>query len=64
MPIVLEMQDPMQPTGIADEVAWHVYIHTEDDSQWRAKCTTLDEAVELADGYRKRYYVTIASHPR
>lgn len=64
MPIVLAMEDPPAPTGFSEEVAWHVYISNDVYSQWRAKCTTFDEAIELADGYRKRYYVTIESHSR
>lgn len=65
MPIVLAMEDPPKPTGIDEmDVVWHVHVSTREASQWRAKCTTFDEAIELADGYRKRYYVTIESEPR
>ena len=66
-PIVLNSEDPPVSEGIASDIVWSVYIMTDEDyifSQCRAVCDSFDEAIELADSYRKRYYVSIESHPR
>jgi hypothetical protein len=48
------------------EVAWSVSVRAnwQDVPAWRAQCDTLDEAVELASNYEKRYFVAINSVPR
>jgi hypothetical protein len=64
-PIVLSSEEPPSPRTNPADAAWHVWVAADaDDLFWRAKCDTFDEAIELADGYRKRYHVTIESRPR
>jgi hypothetical protein len=64
-PIVLSAEEPPVPGVMPTDAIWHVWVlPNEDDLFWRAKCDTFDEAIELADGYRNRYHVTIESRPR
>jgi hypothetical protein len=66
-PIVLNREDPPPSQGIASDLVWSVYVIPHEDDvimHWRATCDTFDEAIELADSYRKRYYVSIDSHSR
>lgn len=63
-----EVNTPKVENYDLDKARWEVWVANELDrhygmSEWVADCDTLDEAVELAQSYKERYFVTILSKP-